>query len=562
MRSENFGRLVLIFLVAGILASGCAVVGDKIGQSQPFAQATTLPFEKILPGPVTDYEAMHLSSRWGNEYIIETSRLAAAGLRLESTKGRSGSEYKPWLMLRNVKTQKGVAISLAYSGNWIIKVVPSGRDTLLRAATAPELLEPFETVNALPIPGALVAEFSGDWDNGAQPITRFIRTNLLRRLDDNWPWVQYNTWYDKFQDIEQDRLIQLARAAAEMGCELFVIDAGWYGTDPDWSKCVGDWTVNKTRLPNGIEPIAGEVRKLGMKFGMWIEIECANPQSPAGKAHPDWFLRDGDKLASGRGCLDFSKPEALAWAKGEIDRLVTTYNLDYIKMDFNTDLNVNSAKYEGGTDPLYRHYQGLVELWNYMRTQYPHLIIENCSSGSLRHDLLTTAHTDTHWLSDAVANKDNLFMNFAATYMFPPENCNHWTCYPESSQFMDVQSCFTINMLGQMGISGPIITWSPQVREIAAKQIKLYKQIRPLLRDADVYHLTAQADPQVPKTVEAVQYLDRKTGCSIIFVFQGGAPSLTAAMRIRGLNPDTTYSISVPPERVSNRLEKGSKLME
>jgi alpha-galactosidase len=562
MRSGSYRFGIFVFLGIGVFAGGCAVMSSKKSPTLPFAQATTLPFEKILPGSVTDYEAMRMSSKWGKEYIIEISRLNPDGLTMECTKGRSGAGHKPWLMLRNVKTQKGAAISLAYSGNWRMQVLPAGQNTLLRAATLPESLETFETVNGLPIPGALVAEFAGDWDNGAQPITRFIRANLLRRLDNNWPWVQYNTWYDKFENIEQERLIESARVAAEIGCELFVIDAGWYGQDPNWRKCVGDWTVNKSRFPNGIEPVADEVRKLGMKFGMWVEIECANPQSPVGQEHPDWFLRDGNVLASKRACLDFGKPEALEWAKGQIDRIVDAYKLDYIKMDFNTDLIIDSRKYDDRTDPLFNHYRALVQLWKYMRLKYPNLIIENCSSGSLRHDLLTAAHTDTGWVSDAVSNKDNLAMNFAATYMFPPENCNHWTCFPEAAQFMDVSSCFAVSMLGQMGISGPIVEWSPEVRQIAAKQIKLYKQIRKLLRNADVYHLTGQADPQEPKTIEAVQYLEPKTDQSIVFVFRGGAPNPTADIGLRGLKAEAAYGVSTLPDRVSSRMVKGRQLMD
>lgn len=562
MRSENFLLVIVAFLGIGIFASSCAVISSKESQSLPFAQTMTLPFEKILPGPVTDYEAMRMSSRWGREYLIETSRLGPYGLTIECIKGRSGAGHKPWLMLRNVKTQRGLAVSLAYSGNWRIQVLSAGQNTLLKAATLPESLKPFETVNSLPIPGALVAEFTGDWDNGAQPIARFIRTNLLRKLDDNWPWVQYNTWYDKSENIEPKRLIQSARAAAEIGCELFVIDAGWYGQDPNWQKCIGDWTVNKSRFPNGIEPVADEVRKLGMKFGMWIEIECANPQSPVGKEHPDWFLRDGNALASKRACLDFGNPEVLEWAKGQIDRLVNTYKLDYIKMDFNTNLNIDSVKYTDGNDPLYRHYQGLVKLWGYMRVRYPDLIIENCSSGSLRHDVLTAAHTDTGWVSDAVSNKNNLAMNFAATYMFPPENCNHWTCFPEAAQFMDVPSCFTVSMLGHMGITGSIIEWNPEFRQIAADQIALYKKIRPFLRNADVYHLTGQVDPQTPNTVEAVQYFEPEIDRSIVFVFQGGSPKLIAEIGLRGLKPDMMYSVSTLPERAYSRIIKGMQLMD
>ena len=569
---QTLARVGHAFLLVVIIVSGgCSEIDAEQPEAAPIASATRLPFEKVLPGPVTDYEVLQADSRADYEYILSVSRLSPDGFKLEGKGGRSCAEDKPWLMIRNVKTQRGLAVSLAYSGNWRIEALGHNQNTLFRAATLPESLQPFKTVNGLPIPGAVVAEFTGNWDNGAQPIIRFIRAKLLRNLGDDWPWIQYNTWYDRYHKLDVDHVIETARLAAELGCELFTIDAGWFGRNSDWRRAVGDWRVNHDRLPDGIEPIAEEVRKLGMKFGMWVEIENANFDSPVGKAHPQWYLRDAGKLASDRGrwglndkraCLDFGNPEVLGWAKTEIDRIVTTYKLDYIKMDFNTNLKVDSEKYTEQPDPLWGHYRGLTQLWEHMRTHYPDLIIENCSTGSLRHDILTAAHTDTHWVSDAVKNENNLAMNFGATYMFPPETCNHWTCFPKSTEVMDIQSCFTANMLGHMGLSGPITSWDQETRRHAADRIALYKQIRAVIRNADVYHLTDQIDHKSPKTVQAVQYLEHRTDRSIVFVFHAGDPAMRTTLKLRGLRPDVSYRVSVPPAFGSGRFAKGRELMD
>jgi alpha-galactosidase len=556
----GIGRALLLTVI--MVSGGCRVVGSARPEPAPMASATRLPFEKVLLGPVTDYEVLQADSRWGQEYILSVSRLSDEGFKIEGKNGRSCALDKPWLLIRNIRTQRGLAVSLAYSGNWRIEVLPHGDNTLLRAATLPESLKPYEMINGLPIPGALVAEFTGHWDNGAQPMTRFIRTKLLRKLGDDEPLIQYNTWYDRKQELDEDHLIETARLAAELGCELFVIDAGWYGRNANWSKAVGDWRVNLDRLPGGIGPIAEEVRRLGMKFGMWVEIESANFDSPVGKDHPDWYLRDGSELVSKRACLDFGNPEALAWARTEIDRIVTANRLDYIKMDFNTHLKVDSEKYAPQSDPLWHHYRGLAQLWDHIRARYPDLIVENCSSGSLRHDVSTAAHTDTHWVSDRIKNEDNLAMNFGATYLFPPESCNHWTCFPESSEIMDIQSCFTINMLGHMGLSGPIVSWDRETRHQAAECIALYKRIRSLIRNADVYHLTGQVDHKSPKTVQAVQYLDRRTDCSIVFAFHAGDPAMTTILELHGLKRHAAYRVHMPATFGLDRLAKGQELMD
>ncbi len=102
-----------------------------------------------------------------------------------------------------------------------------------------------ETVNPLPIPGALVAEFTGDWDQGAQPLIRCIRAQLLRPLDASWPWVQYNTWYDRYAKLDEAHLVETARLAAQLGCEVFVVDTGWYGQNPNWSAALGPMDIKK-----------------------------------------------------------------------------------------------------------------------------------------------------------------------------------------------------------------------------------------------------------------------------------------------------------------------------
>lgn len=528
------------------------------------AVAVTLPFEKALPGAVSDYEILTAGGEWCKEYVLQPQRLGPEGFRCVQHRGRSASTLKPWISVRNVHTQQGVAVLLAYSGNWRIEVAPRDGQAVLRVDASPSGLAPFAGFGGMPVPGALVAEFAGHWDGGAQALVRFIRARLRRDLGPDWPPVQYNTWYDRFQEIGEPRLLEAARAAAEVGCELFTVDAGWYGTEADWSAALGNWDVhNPTRLPHGLEAVAGEARRLGMKFGLWVEIECAAPASPVLQAHPDWVLRDGDRQLSPRGALDFGKPAVVAWAKGVIDRLMARYALDYIKMDFNVDLPVDGQAQTPQTDPLYRHYRGLVELWQHMRSRYPGLIVENCASGSLRQDAMTAALTDTHWVSDNVENPANLAMNLGATYLFPPEICNHWTTSTDApAGTMDAETCFTANMLVHMGLSGKITEWDAATRRLAAERIALYKRIRGLLCVADVYHLTAQPSLSAPNAMQAALYVDASSGRALLFAFHGGDPDLEHLLVLRGLEAGRSYRLRLPEKFGPERTVAGRELLD
>jgi alpha-galactosidase len=264
---------------------------------------------------------------------------------------------------------------------------------------------------------------------------------------------------------------------------------------------------------------------------------------------------------SPRGPLNFGKQEALAWAKGEIDRLVTAHQLDYIKMDFNTNLSDGGDRPAGAPDPLWAHYRGLADLWNHMRRKHPRLIVENCASGSLRQDLFAAAHTDNHWVSDAVRGSENLAINFGATYLFPPEICSHFTCFPKPSDALDLQTHFTVSMLGQFGLSGAITTWDASTRKIAADSIALYKQLRTLLRQADVFHLTEQASAKSPRSIQAVHYVDSRNNRAVLFAFQGGAQELKTTLLLRGLQRESVYRLLLPAGFGPEREVRGEVLM-
>ncbi len=552
--------LVALVLLQAIHAA--PAVHEAHAATRP-AMPVRLPFEKALAGVVSDYEIMTASGNWGSEYLLTTHRLTDTGFRFVEDKGRSAATIKPWLMLRNVRTGRGVAVLLAYSGNWKLEVQPQDGKTVLRVDTSPSALPPFAQAGGMPMPGALVSEFRGEWDNGAQPMVRFIREKLRRDLGPDWPPVQYNTWYDTYDDISQARLLEAARTSAEVGCELFTVDAGWFGHGEKWTRSLGLWEVNRQRIPDGLQSLAAEVHRLGMKFGLWVEIECAVPGAPVVRDHPDWVLKHHGQPLSRRTALDFGNPDALAWAKSVLDRLVTTYSLDYIKMDFNTNLAVDGKTLTPETDPLFRHYRGLVELWKYLRATYPKLMVENCSSGSLRQDAMTAAFTDTHWVSDNVENPANLAMNFGATFLFPPEICNHWTTTPAgASGPIDLESSFTANMLGHMGLSGSIGTWDAETRKVAAERIALYKKIRPLIGSCDVFHLTPQTDAKAPNTMQAALYVNGTSGQAVLFAFQAGDPSLDHTLFLRGLARNRSYLLHMPEGYGPERTAKGRQLIE
>ncbi|ARN57996.1 alpha-galactosidase [Sedimentisphaera salicampi] len=553
------------------------------------AKPVKLPFVKPFEGDITDYVILTFTSTWGDEYRIQTERLSEQGFSHLEKSGQSCGTMKPFVMLLNTKTKEGFAVFLAYSGNWSMEIKqPTDSPVKLTVESSPGCLPELASVSGLPIPGALISEFKGHWDYGTLPIRRFIRKNLLRDLGDNWPVVQYNEYFDNKGNFNEQNLLEKAEIAASLGCELFVIDAGWYGSNHPWRNSIGDWFVNKDKLPNGLEPVAEAVRDMGMKFGVWVSMECISKNSELIRKHPDWVMIDRriveepvpadprdwkiadlDEYWHDVGPiinLNLGKADALKHQKKVIEWLMNSYDLDYIKMDFNVASSTGSELYSGKQDPLYGHYEGLIELWQFMRNNYPDLVIENCSSGSKRADVMTSAFTDTHWSSDEVDNLANLAINFGSTYLFPPEMCSDWTTYPEDKEHMDVldvPSRFTVNMMGHFGLSGEIEQWSSSTKDTARERIEYFKKYRHIIRNSEVYHLTSQIDVNNPNSSVAVQFADKTNDKSMVFAYQGNAPEMKKTIRLRTLSPQKEYKVSMPESLGGKTLKiKGEKLLE
>jgi alpha-galactosidase len=499
---------------------------------------------------------------------VVTEKLSDKAVLFESKFGRSTARMSPWFSLYNQRTGLRYLAQLAWSGNWNLAFEPMAGKTAtaqkgLRVAMG--LRGDFNGAieiapgKALELPAVAFTVTGGDLDDAANALHRYQRQFVVPRNPANDPpLVQFNSWYPFPGKMNIADMKRCADVAAKIGAEVFVLDAGWYNK-VDWGRELGDWQPDRKAFPKGTAELAEHVHSKGMKFGIWMEIECLGDMSEMIKQHADWCLKcDGQPLRFGpRYQLNFGKAEVRQWAAAQMDRVIREHALDWVKIDYNIDVGERFDADDGTRpgDVHYRHVRGYYAWLDELRRCHPRLVVENCSSGGLRFDLGILAHTNTTWLSDETLPKASVQLAYGSTLEFTPQVCNHWMVGdwqglhvllgspPGWWQFM-----FRVPMNGQFGISSRVFDWSEPLVHCAAENVALYKRIRATIAAGDCYHLTPPPAHENPKGWMALQYVEPGGKRSVVMAYRLGESPPAQTFRLRGLAPQASYQVRLDGE--------------
>ncbi len=379
---------------AGHLVSCRPVLANRSGEA---VRISRLMLRFVFPAE--RYEVYAQDSRWEQENDGAWIEPARVDLELKHRSGRFSEGNAPFLAVRRIGDAAGIAFHLLPAGNWRIRV-----SRLVSANAAPALAVDLGIADeAFSCPLAAGTELAGyevlvhafrDFEAASAELHDALRERFpasARRLP-----VLYNSWFDCFDRLDVPRLRRQLAAACEVGCEVFVVDAGWYGAKaPDWGMAVGDWSEKLHGAFFGkMRAFADEVRRAGLGFGLWMEPERFSPACPAVRNHPEWFIQVKE---SGFFRIDLAIPEAYAYQRGEILRLVETYDLVYLKTDMNAPLGGDDSGCELMT---------YTRLWRQLLAEvhraHPELVLECCAGGALRTTLGELASFDCFFPSDNV----------------------------------------------------------------------------------------------------------------------------------------------------------------
>ena len=437
----------------------------------------------------------------------------------------------------------------------------SGHDPVLR------ILEPGDVVNT---PAVHLGIFQADSDAIVQATHDHVRNVIMpERVPGRYVEIEANHrgyLCDRENEPDLKRDVEVARS---IGTELYVIDAGWYGKEPNiWWKNVGDWHAGSW-LPNGLEPVAQHAQAQGMKFGLWVEIEAVGESSALRGLHPEWLLsRDDHPIANARA-LDLTKPEVAAWIEQEIDRLIAQYRLDMYRIDHNHTLTPSGNRRIHGMveDLTWRYYDALYGVFERLHAKYPDVVFQNCAGGGGRLDWGTLHLFNNTELSDWMRLPRGLKILNGVTMSLPPEVLlrTFGTEVPEIDLEGDVDAQLRLVCLCRpifRGIAPSLEEFSPFLRDRIDHHLNLYREtIRPIMVDGMVYHHTPFLKHTELSPWCVLEYGTAGRDKAVIGLFRTGCNGESVFhLRPRGINPAYDYTIVYDNSSTKVRMS-GAELM-
>jgi alpha-galactosidase len=409
---------------------------------------------------------------------------------------------------------------------------------------------------SLPLPGCLVGLYRGDWTDGCNALRRTIAEHYLPKL--NGAAVIPPVFYDHFfmlgVDCGEARMRPQAEVAAQIGCEYFVLDAGWHrgslANGFDFARNLGDWEPDPVKYPRGLKALAEYVRSLGMKFGLWIEPERCHAESSLAKAHPDWVVpKQGNPF-----CLvDFGNPEVVAWAKETFGRLFREAGVEWTRFDFNMDPQPYLASRDADDRQglaLIRYCEGVQEFWDYLLREHPALLIEGCASGGRRMDLASLKRSHTYWCNDHTHHPDVSRTDIRANLIFPANYLNHVQGILNMKDPYPPYA-FHSYMGGTFGITEDLLAWPERRKRDAARHIAVFKQCRHLLMHdfTPLFPYPATLD-----VWDGYQWHDPRSGEGVVMVFRPLSKESRQRVGLKWLDPGATYEFTDPYTRRTKRM--------
>lgn len=518
---------------------------------------------QLIDLPDRGFDLVTFDGAWIAEAHKHVRPLAPGIYVNSSITGFSSNRHNPGVLLarRGCGEDRGevYGFNLVYSGNHYTAVELSQRE-LIRVTSGINpvgfewTLEPgarFETPEA-------VLSWSDEGYNGLSAnLHEFVGRHIVRG-----PWrdaerpVLVNNWEGTYFDFDHRRVVSMAKRAAGLGAELFVLDDGWFGARDDDHAGLGDYAVNRRKLPKGLEGLAAEIARLGLKFGLWFEPEMVNPDSDLYRTHPDWAIAvPGRTPSEGRFqlILDLTRPEVRDHIVTNVSSILDAVPISYVKWDANRTFSDQYSAVTPAGELHHRYVLGLYEVLRRVFEPRPHILLESCASGGNRFDLGMMCFSPQIWTSDCTDPVERLRIQGGLSYLYPQSTIGaHVTASPSAQTLREtpLSTRFNVAAFGLLGYELDPTDLTREERRRIRQQIAIYKAHRRLLQFGRLRRHDPIRDDQVTWSIHEAEGEPR-----VIGHFQVGSRAASAAepLPVAGLDPHRRYRVRALPQGTSLR---------
>jgi len=504
---------------------------------------------------IQNYRLSYLYGRWASETKLSRTELPYGKKILESRRGITSHQFNPWFAVDNGQADEDFGKIyygiLAWSGNWkiVFEIDSYGRLQIAGGINDFDFSWQLKPNECFVTPKFVAGYTNNGFGDSSRKLHHYqIDYILPRNANHKIRPVLYNSWEATKFNVNEEGQKELAKKAASLGVELFVLDDGWFGERNDDTAGLGDWYVNKKKFPHDLTSSISYVNKLGMDFGVWVEPEMVNKNSNLYRQHPDWVYHFPNRPCSesrNQLVLNLAKKEVVEYIYDFMNKLLDSYNIKFIKWDMNRPLSepgwldVPKSQQQ---EIWVRHVQSLYQILDKLREKYPDVIFESCSGGGGRVDLGILLRTDQVWTSDNTDAFDRLKIQEGFSYAYAPKIMMSWvTDSPNwlNQREISLDYRFNVAMMGSLGIGGNLNKWSDAEMMLAKGKISQYKEIRKIVQHGDQYRLL----PTCKGNLVAVEYVNEDKDKVVLFVFlysqQFGEKLLP--IKLKGLINDTLY---------------------
>lgn len=503
------------------------------------------------------YEFLQLSGAWARERDVIHTPLRPGIQSIESRRGTSSHQHNPFFALTelgaNEELGEAFGFNLVYSGNFLASVERDPHDCV-RAQLG---INPFDfswslaSGESLQTPEAVLVYSPEGLGGLSRAYHKLYRTRLCRG-----PWrdkerpILVNNWEATYFDFDADKLEKIANAAAGLGIELFVLDDGWFGHRDNDKSSLGDWIVDRKKLPGGLEDLVTKINAQGVDFGLWFEPEMISEDSDLYRAHPDWCIHVPDRTrTTGRDqlILDFSRQEVIEEIYRQMAEVLRAVPITYVKWDMNRHMTEVGSAARGAShqqETAHRFVLGVYELMERLVGEFPEVLFEGCSGGGGRFDPGILFYMPQIWTSDNSDAISRLRIQYGTSIVYPWSSiAAHVSVVPNHQvhRVTPFRSRGEIAFTGAFGYELDLSKLDGKDFEEVKRQTEFYKKWRSLLQQGDLYRLRSPFDSS--ETAWVVVSPDQTQAIVTYVVILAEPNPPTDYLALRGLDPAATYRV-------------------